>query len=73
MKEKQPEREKTTKNTMLNLRGLGIILLIAGAVCDVISMFLIFSGGFEMFGVLTIGGTIAFILGLVLTFGGRFL
>ena len=51
-------------------RALGATLIILGILADVISMFMIFSSDFESFGVITIGGTICFLIGLLLFSNG---
>ena len=47
-------------------RAFGAFLMILGILADVISMFSIFSDGFGSIGAITIGGTICFLIGIVL-------
>ena len=57
---------QSTSDPGTSLKALGATLIILGILADIISMFLIFSDGFGGFGVLTIGGTISFLIGLAL-------
>jgi len=67
---RQAASEEKLVKTAFSIRVFAVILLVAGAFCDVISMLLVFNGSMEVFSFLTVGGTVAFILGLVLTFVG---
>ena len=51
-------------------KATGAFLMILGILADVISMFMIFSSDVEAFGIVTIGGSICFILGLALFSNG---
>ena len=51
-------------------KALGAFLLIIGILTDVISMFMINSSDFGSFGALTIGGTICFLIGIMLFSNG---
>ena len=51
-------------------KATGALLIIIGILADVISMFMIFSSDVEAFGIVTIGGTICFVFGLVLFSNG---
>lgn len=53
-----------------SVKAFGAFLLIIGSIIDVISMFLIFSSDYEAFNVLTIGGTISFLIGIALLSNG---
>ena len=51
-------------------RAVDAFLMILGILADVISMFLIFSDGFGSLGAITIGGTICFLIGILLFSNG---
>lgn len=53
-------------NDTSSLKAFGAILIIIGIIADVISMFMIASSSFEAFNVVTIAGTIMFLIGLAL-------
>lgn len=53
-----------------SIKAVGAFLIILGILADVISMFLIFSSDFDAFNVLTIGGTISFLIGITLLSNG---
>lgn len=57
-------------NGASSIKAFGSFLLILGIVIDVISMFLIFSSSYGAFSALTIGGTICFLIGLMLLNNG---
>lgn len=46
--------------------ALGISLVVAGILCDLVCMFLAASGSFESYSAVMIGGTISFVIGLVI-------
>ena len=56
--------KQSNSNPGVSIKAFGAFLVILGILADVISMFLIFSDGFGAFGALTIGGTIAFLIGI---------
>lgn len=58
--------ENSSANDGTSIKAFGAFLIIIGIVADVISMFLISSGSFEVFNAITIGGTISFLIGLAL-------
>ena len=49
-----------------SVRAFGAVLMIIGILADIVSMVLVFTADSSLFSVVTIGGTIVFILGLVL-------
>lgn len=53
-----------------SVKAFGAFLLILGTIADVISMFLIYSSDYEAVHVLTIGGTISFLVGIMLLRNG---
>ena len=66
----QLDTEIKTAKAISVVRIIGIVLLSIGGVADLFSLFLVFGGSVESFAALTVGGTIAFIVGVVLTFIG---
>ena len=70
LKQKEPEYEKARNETDTSIRSFGVLLMIIGGVCDLITMFMVGSGSFESFSFFCIAGTICFGLGLFLTFFG---
>ena len=50
----------------VSIHSIVSVLVAGGIICDIASMFLIFNNEYEIFGALTIGGTIAFFIGLFL-------
>ena len=67
----QSEKIKDSGQTMSGSgKALGIVLMIAGGLCDIITMFMVGSSSFESFKFVTIAGTISFVLGLILTMVG---
>jgi len=67
---KAGEHDTHIASNASSTRALGATLIILGILADVISMFMIFSSDFESFGVITIGGTICFLIGLLLFSNG---
>lgn len=70
------EREKCSDeslkpNTGASIRAFGIALMIISGIFDVIGMVLIGTGTFEAFNAVTIISTVAFFIGLVMTFAFR--
>lgn len=57
-------------NTVLSMRILGRALIVIGIVCDLLGMLMINSGSVESFGTVLFIGTVSFLVGLVLSFGG---
>lgn len=49
-------------------KALSILLEIGGILCDIIAMVTILTGAYELFSILIVGGTIAFVVGLALSF-----
>ncbi len=62
----QEASKQAISNAGTSAKAFGAMLIIIGILADVISMFLIFSGGVSAFSVITIGGTIAFLIGLAI-------
>ena len=63
---KAEEHDTHTASNASSTRALGAALIIIGILADVISMFMIFSSDIGAFSTLTIGGTICFLIGLLL-------
>lgn len=57
---------RSVSNAGTSAKALGAFLIILGILADVVSMILIFADGGGAFGVVTVVGTVLFILGLVL-------
>ena len=62
----QQEASKTTSNVGTSVKAFGAFLIILGILADVVSMFLIFSADSAGFSVVTIAGTIAFLIGIAI-------
>ncbi|MCR5040829.1 MAG: zinc ribbon domain-containing protein [Clostridia bacterium] len=71
MAAEQRSDESLKKDGCMSIRILGIALMVISGIADIASMFLITSGSFEVFNGLTIGSTIAFFIGLIMTFAFR--
>lgn len=67
---KATEHDTHTASGASSVKAFGAVLLILGILADVISMFLIFSSDYEVFNVLTIGGTVCFLIGIMLLSNG---
>lgn len=67
---KSEERDTHVASSASSIKALGAFLVILGILADVISMFLIFGDGFGGFSAITIGGTICFLIGLMLISNG---
>ena len=67
---KAEEKDSYTSPNASSTQAVGAFLMILGILADVISMFLIFSDGFGSFGAITIGGTICFLIGIMLFSNG---
>jgi len=67
---KAEERDTHVANNASSTKAFGAFLIILGILADVISMFLIYCDGFGAFGVITIGGTICFLIGLIFVNNG---
>lgn len=67
---KADEHDTHVASNASSTRAMGAILIILSLLTDVISMFMVFSSGFESFGVVAIGGTICFLIGLLLFSNG---
>lgn len=68
LKENEPTYEKNRTNTTASVCSIGLLLMIIGGFCDVISLFLLVSGSYSSVSSISFGGTICFIIGLVLRF-----
>ena len=71
LKEKEAGYEQSRSNADTSIRSLGVMLMIIGGACDLISMFLVGGGSYESFSFFTIGGTICFMIGIFLAFIGN--
>lgn len=60
----EKESSKPVPNDGSSAKAFGAFLVILGILADVVSMFLIFSADFAGFSVITIAGTIAFLIGI---------
>ncbi len=67
---KAEEKDSYKSPNASSTKAVGALLLILGILTDVISIFLIYSEGFSSFGAITIGGTICFLIGIVLLSNG---
>lgn len=63
--------ESLQPNTGASIRAFGIALMVISGIFDVIGMVLIGTGTFEAFNAVTIISTVAFFIGLVMTFAFR--
>lgn len=62
--------QNSSSGSVSGVKALGAVILIIGIVTDLVSMFMISSGNFSAFNAMTIFGTIAFFVGLVLYANG---
>lgn len=62
----EKEDKQKSSDVGASVKAVGAMLIIIGLLADVVSMFLVFSSSFEAFNILTIIGTISFLLGLAI-------
>ncbi len=67
---KKEEHDTHVASNASSPKATGAFLIILGILADIISMFMIFSSDVGAFSVITIGGTICFIIGLMLYSNG---
>ena len=65
--------DDTAKKAVLSIRMLGMALMAIGIGSDLLGMLMVSSGSIGSFTAVLFIGSVSFLLGLVLTFGGRFI